>query len=59
MSSQRFEKNTDARWTTKNKEKYFGYKDHINADEKTKLITKYSVTSAAFHDSTEIENIVD
>ncbi|MBD3840685.1 MAG: transposase, partial [Campylobacterales bacterium] len=52
MSSQRFEKNTDARWTTKNKQKHFGYKDHINADEKTKLITKYSVTSAAFHDST-------
>ena len=53
------QKDTDARWTTKNKEKHFGYKDHINADKKTKLITKYSVTSASPHDSTEIENIVD
>ena len=38
---------------------HYGYKDHINADEKTKLITKYSVTSAAPHDSTEIKNIID
>jgi len=53
------QKDTDARWTTKNKEKHFGYKDHINADKKTKLITKYSVTSGSPHDSTEIENIVD
>jgi len=53
------QKDTDARWTKKNDEKHFGYKDHINADEKTKLITKYSVTSAAPHDSTEIENIID
>ncbi|MCF6309717.1 MAG: transposase [Sulfurimonas sp.] len=30
-----------------------------NADSKTKLITKYSVSSAAPHDSTEIENIID
>ncbi len=27
-------------------ERHFGYKDHINADEKIKLITNYSVTSA-------------
>ncbi len=53
------QKDTDARWTTKNKEKHFGYKDHINVDKKTKLITKYSVTSASPHDSTQIENIVD
>ena len=53
------QKDTDARWMTKSGEKHFGFKDHINADEKTKLITKYSVTSAALHDSTEIENIVD
>ena len=53
------QKDTDARWMTKAGERHFGFKDHINADEKTKLITKYSVTSAAPHDSTEIENIVD
>ena len=53
------QKDTDARWMSKNGERHYGYKDHINADEKTKLITKYSVSSAAPHDSTEIENIID
>jgi IS5 family transposase len=53
------QKDTDARWMTKASERHYGYKDHINADEKTKLITKYSVTSAAPHDSTEIKNIID
>lgn len=53
------QKDTDARWMTKSGERHYGYKDHINADAKTKLITKYSVSSAAPHDSTEIENIID
>jgi len=53
------QKDVDARWTTKNKERHFGYKNHINADEKTKFITRYTVTSAAPHDSTQIKNIVD
>lgn len=53
------QKDTDARWTKKNDEKHYGYKDHINADDKTKIITKYTVTSAAPHDSTEIENLID
>jgi len=57
--SKLFQKDTDARWMTKSGERHFGYKDHINADEKTKLITKYSVSSASPHDSTEIENIID
>jgi len=53
------QKDTDARWVTKNGERHFGYKNHINADSATKLITKFSVSSAAPHDSTEIENLVD
>ena len=53
------QKDTDARWMTKSSERHYGYKDHINADSKTKIITKFSVSSAAPHDSTEIENIVD
>jgi len=53
------QKDTDARWMTKSGERHYGYKDHINADVKTKLITKYSVSSASPHDSTEIENIID
>jgi IS5 family transposase len=57
--SKLFQKDTDARWMTKSGERHYGYKDHINADSKTKIITKFSVSSAAPHDSTEIENIID
>lgn len=52
------QKDIDARWMTKSSERHFGYKNHINADSKTKIITKFSVSSASPHDSTEIKNIV-
>lgn len=45
------QKDTDAKWVTHNGKDYFGYKDHIKADTKTKLITGYAVTSAEVHDS--------
>lgn len=53
------QKDTDARWMNKSGESHYGYKNHINSDEKTKLITKYTVTSAAPHDSTELTNLID
>lgn len=53
------QKDTDARWTKKNEETYYGYKDHIKADTKTKLITDYLATSAEVHDSAAIETLVD
>lgn len=53
------QKDCDARWTKKNGERHYGYKNHINADMKTKLITKFSTSSAAPHDSTETENLFD
>lgn len=53
------QKDCDARWATKNSEKHFGYKNHVNADKSTKIITRYSVTNAAPHDSTELTKIVD
>ena len=53
------QKDCDARWVTKNKERHYGYKNHINADMKTKLITKFSTSSAAPHDSTETENLLN
>jgi len=53
------QKDTDASWMTKGGERHFGYKDHVNADNKTKLITKYSVSGAAPHESTELENLID
>ena len=53
------QKDTDASWMTKGGERHFGYKDHVNVDNKTKLITKYSVSGASPHDSTELENLID
>ena len=48
-------KDTDARWTKKNGRSYYGYKNHIKADEKSKLIDAYTVTDASVHDSQETD----
>ena len=40
-----------ARWTKKNNEDYFGYKNHIKVDSKNKFIDNYYVTEASTHDS--------
>jgi IS5 family transposase len=53
------QKDIDARWVTKNKERRFGYKDHVKIDKKSKIITKYRVTSASVHDSQELKNLID
>ena len=45
------QKDTDARWTKKNNETFYGYKNHIKADQKSKLIENYIVTDASVHDS--------
>ncbi len=45
------QKDCDARWVVKNKEVHYGYKNHIKADAKTKLIINYSTTPANVHDS--------
>lgn len=39
-------KDVDARWTKKNGETFYGYKDHGKVDTKSKLIDKYKVTDA-------------
>jgi IS5 family transposase len=52
-------KDTDARWTKKNKTAFYGYKNHVNVDRKHKLIRKYKVTDASVHDSQELDNVLD
>jgi len=52
------QKDTDARWTKKNGKSYYGYKDHVKADEKSKLIDTYTVTDASVHDSQETEPLL-
>ena len=45
------QKDVDARWTKKNGVAYYGYKNHVKCDQKSKLITSYTVTDASVHDS--------
>jgi IS5 family transposase len=56
--SKKSQKDIDARWTEKNKQKYYGYKDHTKIDAKSKLIDTYEVTSAEVHDSQPIEKLL-
>jgi IS5 family transposase len=53
------QKDTDARWTQKNNENFFGYKNHIKIDSKSKIITKYEVTAASVHDSQILDKLLD
>jgi len=52
------QKDVDARWTKKNNATYYGYKNHIKSDTKTKLIEEFEVTSASVHDSQAIESLL-
>lgn len=52
------QKDTDARWTKKGDEKHYGYKDHVKAGAKTKLIEDYVVTDASVHDSQVTDDLV-
>lgn len=52
------QKDTDARWTKKNNETHYGYKNHICVDVKHKLIQDFSCTSAEEHDSNQFENLL-
>jgi len=53
------QKDTDARWTKKNGQNYYGYKNHVNVDVKHKLIRDYEVTAASVHDSQVFEQLLD
>lgn len=53
------QKDTDARWTRKGNRSYYGYKDHVKADADSKLITDYTVTHAAVHDSQPMPKMIN
>lgn len=53
------QKDSDARWVKKNGQSHYGYKNHVNADRKHKLIRVYDVTDASVHDSQMFERILD
>jgi transposase, IS5 family len=52
-------KDTDARWTKKNEQSYYGYKNHVKADVTDKIIMDCVVTSASVHDSQALEQLVN
>jgi IS5 family transposase len=53
------QKDTDARWTKKNNQTFFGFKNHVKQDAKSKLITGYAVTDASVHDSQATDILLD
>lgn len=57
--SMKSQKDCDARWMTKNRERHYGYKNHVNADAATKLITTFTTSSANVHDSQALETLID
>ncbi|MFN0317060.1 MAG: IS5 family transposase [Burkholderiales bacterium] len=55
----RAQKDTDARWVKKNEQVHYGYKNHVNVDQDTKLIECFEVTPASVHDSAVFGALVD
>jgi IS5 family transposase len=53
------QKDTDARWMTKAKQRHYGYKNHIKIDKNSKLIKKYVTTDASVHDSQALEDLIE
>jgi IS5 family transposase len=53
------QKDPDAKWMVKNKQRHYGYKNHISVDVKHKLIRSYEVTDASVHDSNIFEELLD
>jgi IS5 family transposase len=53
------QKDKDARWTKKNGQSLFGYKNHVNADARHKLIRGYEVSDASVHDSQRFDGLLN
>ena len=52
------QKDVDARWTKKNQQSFYGYKNHVRADAESVLITDYVVTDASVHDSQVLGELI-
>lgn len=53
------QRDLDATWTKKAEQSYFGYKNNVKADVKSKLIVDYTVTTASACDAEGAEELVD
>lgn len=52
-------KDVDARWTKKNNETFYGYKNHAKVDTRSKFIDRYLVTDASVHDSQALDGLLE
>jgi IS5 family transposase len=52
------QKDVDARWTKKNQQSYYGYKNHVCADAESAIIIDYAVSHAAMHDSQAFDELI-
>lgn len=52
------QKDVDARWTKKNNQTYYGYKNHAKVDNKHKFIDTYATTDASVHDSQALDDLL-
>jgi len=52
------QKDVDARWTRKNNQNYYGYKNHAKVDNKHKFIDTYTTTDASVHDSQALDELL-
>jgi IS5 family transposase len=52
------QKDIDATWTSKNKEKHYGYKNHVKVDNKHKFIDTELTTTASTHDSQALDDLL-
>ena len=50
-------KDLDARWTKKNQQTFYSYKNHVNVDLESKLIVRAEVTDASVHDSQALDSV--
>jgi hypothetical protein len=53
------QKDKDARWTKKNEQNFYGYKNHISVDRKHKLVRRYIETDASVHDCQKLDEVLD
>jgi IS5 family transposase len=52
------QKDCEARWTEKNNETHYGYKNHAKVDAKSKLVDGYTTTAANVHDSQVLDELI-
>lgn len=58
-SNQLRQKDVEARWTQKNNQNFYGYKNHVNVDVQHKMIRKFKVTAASQGDITCLPELLD